>query len=185
MRFAGDKVGVEHFVGGQGTVAFLGVSTGVSAESSRQDPPRGAGVHRHAGDGPHPPSSRPRESASARTTWMWRRSLSSYFGAAVEQHHDGVDLYSRRTTGEPRRRLVTEACELLHRTGARSASSGWAGRWVLVPPLFRVLPRDHRDSDPAVHKQLHMQYTLRQLGDGERRSPPPSPWPAASPTTAT
>ena len=89
--------------------------------------------------------------------------------AALEQHHDGITSYSRRTTGESRRRLVTEACELLasprpqgrsrrdrprrsaaRRTTCRGCSTKITG---LTIPQYR--------------KRLRVHDALRRLNDGE------------------
>ena len=71
--------------------------------------------------------------------------------AALEQHHDGITSYSRRTTGESRRRLVTEACELLHLPD-RKVGLVEIARTIGCSPyhLSRVFHEDHRPDDPAI-----------------------------------
>ena len=88
--------------------------------------------------------------------------------AAVEQHHEGVNSYSRRTTGESRRRLVTEACELLHRPG-RKIGLVEIARTIGCSPyhLSRVFHEITGLTIPQYRKRLRIHDALRRLNDGE------------------
>src|SRR5687768_8691000 len=111
LRFAGDEVGVEHFVGGPGAVTFLGIDPGVCPgffDEVAEVPaftvtPEMALTHLRLVRG---------QRLGADDVTLEALAL-ELLSAAVEQHHHGVNSYSRRTTGDSRRRLVTEACELL------------------------------------------------------------------------
>ena len=116
LRFAGDEVGVEHFVGGPGAITFVGIDPSVCPgfEQVAQVPaftvtPAMALTHLRLVRG---------QRLGADDVALEALAL-DLLGAAVEQQHDGFNSYSRRTTGESRRRLVTEACELLHRPGRK------------------------------------------------------------------
>ena len=86
----------------------------------------------------------------------------------MEQHHEGVNSYSRRTTGESRRRLVTEACELLHRPG-RKIGLVEIARTIGCSPyhLSRVFHEITGLTIPQYRKRLRIHDALRRLNDGE------------------
>ncbi len=165
LRFAGDEVGVEHFVGGPGAITFVGIDPGVCPgfEQVAQVPaftvtPEMALTHLRLVRGQ-------RLGADDLTLEALALDL---LGAAVEQHHDGINSYSRRTTGESRRRLVTEACELLHRPG-RKVGLVEIARTIGCSPyhLSRVFHEITGMTIPQYRKRLRIHDALRRLNDGE------------------
>jgi AraC-like DNA-binding protein len=166
LRFAGDEVGVEHFVGGPGAVTFLGVDPDVCPglfEEVAQVPaftvtPEMALTHLRLVRG---------HRLGADDVTLEALAL-ELLAAAVEQHHEGVNSYSRRTTGESRRRLVTEACELLHRPG-RKIGLVEIARTIGCSPyhLSRVFHEITGLTIPQYRKRLRIHDALRRLNDGE------------------
>ena len=165
LRFAGDEVGVEHFVGGPGAITFVGIDPSVCPgfEQVTQVPaftvtPEMALTHLRLVRG---------QRLGADGIALEALAL-DLLGAAVEQHHDSVNSYSRRTTGESRRRLVTEACEFLHRPG-RKISLVEIARTIGCSPyhLSRVFHEITGLTIPQYRKRLRIHDALRRLNDGE------------------
>jgi AraC-like DNA-binding protein len=165
LRYAGDEVGVEHFVGGPGAITFVGVDPGVCPgfEQVAHVPaftvtPEMALTHLRLLRG---------QLLGADALALEGLAL-DLLRAAFEQHHDGFNSYSRRTTGESRRRLVTEACELLHRPG-RKIGLVEIARTIGCSPyhLSRVFHEITGLTIPQYRKRLRIHDALRRLNDGE------------------
>ena len=120
LRFAGDEVGVEHFVGGPGAVTFLGVDPAicpgfdeVAVVPAFTVTPEMALTHLRLVRG---------QRLGADDVTLEALAL-ELLGAAVEQHHEGVKptrgarLASRAAASSPRRASCSTG------PGARSASS--------------------------------------------------------------
>jgi AraC-like DNA-binding protein len=167
LRFAGDEVGVEHFVGGRGAVTFLGV-----------DPDVCPGFFDDVA--PVPAFTVTPEMALTHLRLVRAQRLGAddvileslaldLLGAAVEQHHEGVNSYSRRTTGDSRRRLVSQACELLHRPGPTIGLVNIAREIGCSPfHLSRVFHEITGLTIPQYRKRLRVHDALRRLNDGEQ-----------------
>jgi AraC-like DNA-binding protein len=166
LRFAGDEVGVEHFLGGPGEVTFLGV-----------DPDVCPGYFDDVATVPAFTVTPAMALANLRLLRGQRLGADQLtletlalelLTAAVEQHHHGVNAYSRRTTGESRRRLVTEACEQLHRPGRRIGLVEIA-RSIGCSPfhLSRVFHEITGLTIPQYRSRLRIYDALRRLNDGE------------------
>lgn len=166
LRFAGDEVGVEHFVGGPGAVTFIGIDPAicpgffdeVAPVPTFTVTPEMALTHLRLVRG---------QRLGADDVTLEALAL-DLLGAAVEQHHDGVNSYSRHTTGESRRHLVTEACELLHHPG-RKVGLVEISRTIGCSPyhLSRVFHEITGMTIPKYRKRLHIHDALRRLNDGE------------------
>jgi AraC-like DNA-binding protein len=166
LRFAGDEVGVEHFVAGRGAVTFVTVDPDVCPgyfDEVTEVPaftvtPEMALTHLRLVQG---------QRAGVDDLTLETLAL-DLLGAAVEQHHDGVHAYSRRSTGESRRRLVTQACELIHRPGRRIGLVEIA-RTVGCSPfhLSRVFHETTGLTIPQYRNRLRSYEALRRLNDGE------------------
>jgi AraC-like DNA-binding protein len=166
LRFAGDEVGVEHFVGGHGAVTFLGV-----------DPDVCPGFFDAVA--PVPAFTVTPEMALTHLRLVRAQRFDAddvvleslaleLLSAAVEQHHEGVNAYSRRTTGDSRRRLVSEACELLHRPGPKIGLVNIAREIGCSPyHLSRVFHEITGLTIPQYRKRLRVHDALRRLNDGE------------------
>jgi AraC-like DNA-binding protein len=166
LRFAGDEVGVEHFVGGRGAVTFIGVDPGVCPGFFDDVAPVPAFVMTPQMSLTHLRLLRAnRTGADDLTVESLALELLS---AAVEQHRDGVNSYSRRTTGESRRRLVTEACALIHRPG-RKIGLVEIARTIGCSPfhLSRVFHEVTGLTIPQYRKRLRVHDALRRLNEGE------------------
>jgi AraC-like DNA-binding protein len=166
LRFDGDEVGVEHFVAGSGEVTFLTVDPDICPgffDTVAPTPaftvtPEMALTHlrmiraeTHGADG------------------LTLEALAlDLLSAAVEQHHDGINAYSRRTTGDARRRLVTQACEMIHRPGKKHGLVEIA-RTIGCSPfhLSRVFHEITGLTIPQYRKRLRIHDALRRLHDGE------------------
>jgi AraC-like DNA-binding protein len=166
LRFAGDEVGVEHFVAGRGAITFVTVDPGLCPgffDEVTQVPaftvtPAMALDHLRLVRG---------QRLGADDLTLETLALDLIRGA-VEQHHDSVHSYSRRTTGESRRRLVTEACELIHRPG-RKIGLVEIARTVGCSPfhLSRVFHETTGLTIPQYRNRLRTYEALRRLNDGE------------------
>jgi AraC-like DNA-binding protein len=166
LRFAGDEVGVEHFLGGAGAVTFLGV-----------DPAICPGFFDEVAQVPAFTVTPAMALTHLRLLRAQRLGVDDValealaldlLGAAVEQHHDGVNSYSRRTTGEARRRLVTQTCELLHLPG-RKVGLVEIARTIGCSPfhLSRVFHEITGLTIPQYRKRLRIHEALRRLNEGE------------------
>jgi AraC-like DNA-binding protein len=166
LRFAGDEVGVEHFVGGQGAVTFLGVEPDVcpgffddvAAVPTFTVTPEMALTHLRL----------VRAQRLGADDVILESLALELLSAAVEQHHEGLNAYSRRTTGESRRRLVSQACELLHRPGQKIGLVNIAREIGCSPfHLSRVFHEITGLTIPQYRKRLRVHDALRRLNDGE------------------
>jgi AraC-like DNA-binding protein len=166
LRFAGDEVGVEHFVGGRGAVTFLGVDPGVCSgffDEVAEVPaftvsPEMALTHLRL----------VRAQRLGADDLVLESLALELLSAAVEQHHDGLNDYSRRTTGDSRRRLVSQACELLHRPGEKIGLVAIAREIGCSPfHLSRVFHEITGLTIPQYRKRLRIHDALRRLNDGE------------------
>jgi AraC-like DNA-binding protein len=166
LRFAGDEVGVEHFLGGAGAVTFLGV-----------DPAICPGFFDEVAQVPAFTVTPAMALTHLRLVRAQRLGVDDValealaldlLGAAIEQHHDGVNSYSRRTTGEARRRLVTHTCELLHLPG-RKIGLVEIARTIGCSPfhLSRVFHEITGLTIPQYRKRLRIHEALRRLNEGE------------------
>jgi AraC-like DNA-binding protein len=166
LRFAGDEVGVEHFVGGPGAVTFVGV-----------DPCVCPGLFDEVIEIPAfavTPEMALNHLRLLRASRLGADDLTleslalELVGAAVEQHREGVNAYSRRTTGEARRRLVSEACGLIHQPG-RKIGLVEIARTIGCSPfhLSRVFHEVTGLTIPQYRKQLRVHDALRRLNEGE------------------
>ena len=166
LRFAGDEVGVEHFTSGPGAVTFVTVEPDVVP-----------GVFERVVEVPTFTVTPAMALAHLRLRRAQRRGADDVIveslaldllGAAVEQHHEGVNSYSRRTTGDSRRRLVSEACEFLHRPG-RKVGLVEIARTIGCSPfhLSRVFHEITGLTIPQYRKRLHIHDALRRLELGE------------------
>ncbi|MDF2732266.1 MAG: hypothetical protein K0S92_897 [Desertimonas sp.] len=167
LRFSGDEVGVEHFVGGPGSVTFLGI-----------DPAICPGFFDEIATVPTFTVTSEmtlthlrlvRAQASGADDITLETLALNLLKAAVEQHHAGISSYSRRTTGESRRRLVAEACELLH-PPERKLGLVQIGRTIGCSPfhLSRVFHEISGMTIPQYRKRLRIHDALRRLNNGER-----------------
>jgi AraC-like DNA-binding protein len=165
LRFDGDEVGVEHFVAGPGAVTFVAAEPDVcpgldevAAVPAFTVTPAMALTHL-----------RLLRAQSAGVDDVILESLAlELLGAAMSQHRDGISSYSRRTTGDARRRLVAEACEYLHRPG-RKVGLVEIARTIGCSPyhLSRVFHQITGMTIPQYRKRLHVHDALRRLNDGE------------------
>jgi AraC-like DNA-binding protein len=166
LRFDGDEVGVEHFTGEPGTVTYVGA-----------EPAVGAGWFDNVADVPAFTVTPAMALTHLRLTRAQRLGADTLtleslaldlVGAAVSQHEHGIHSYSRRTTGESRRRLVTQACELLHVSDRRIGLVEIA-RTVGCSPfhLSRVFHEITGLTIPQYRKRLRIHDALRLLNDGE------------------
>ena len=149
LRFAGDEVGVEHFVGGQGA-GHLSRRRARRLSRLLRRRRRRADVHRHPGDGADASSSRPRPAPRC------RRRHPRVTGLRVAQRRG-------RATPRGRQRLLEandgRVAPSPREPGVRTAPSPRAedrprqhrprDRVLAVPPVTG-LPRDHRPDDPAI-----------------------------------
>ena len=166
LRFAGDEVGVEHFVPGPGAVTFIGVDPVICPglfEEVVEVPaftvtPTMALMHWRLVNG---------QRLGADDITLESLAL-ELVGAAVQQHHGNLHAYSRRTTGESRRRLVTEASELLHRPD-RKIGLVEIARTIGCSPfhLSRVFHEITGSTIPQYRNRLRTYEALRRLSDGE------------------
>jgi AraC-like DNA-binding protein len=166
LRFAGDEVGVEHFVAGPGAVTFVGVDPAIFPglfDEVVETPafmvtPTMALMHLRLVNGQ-------RLGADDLTLETLALGL---VGAAVEQHRRGIHAYSRRATGDSRRRLVTETCELLHAPD-RKIGLVEIARTIGCSPfhLSRVFHEITGLTIPQYRNRLHTYEALRRLNDGE------------------
>jgi len=165
LRFAGDEVGVEHFVGGPGAVTFVSVDPAIcpgfdeiATVPTFTVTPAMALTHLRLLRG---------QRLGADDVTLESLAL-DLLSAALEQHHDGITSYSRRTTGESRRRLVTEACELLHLPD-RKVGLVEIARTIGCSPyhLSRVFHEATGLTIPQYRKRLRVYDALRRLTDGE------------------
>ena len=149
LRFSGDEVGVEHFVGGPGSVTFLGI-----------DPAICPGFFDEIATVPTFTVTSEmtlthlrlvRAQASGADDITLETLALNLLKAAVEQHHAGISSYSRRTTGRvaatSRRRSVRAAAP--PGTQTRPRPDRPHDRMLAVPPLAGV-SRDHGDDHSAV-----------------------------------
>jgi AraC-like DNA-binding protein len=166
LRYAGDEVGVEHFVGGRGAVTFVTVDPGLCPGFFDEVTPSPAFTVTPAMALDHLRLVRGhRLGADDLTLETLALDL---IRAAIEQHNHGVQSYSRRTTGESRRRLVTEACELIHQPG-RKIGLVEIARTVGCSPfhLSRVFHETTGLTIPQYRNRLRTYEALRRLNDGE------------------
>ncbi len=167
LRFAGDEVGVEHFVGGHGAVTFVGVEPDVCPGFFDDVAPVPAFTVTPEMALTHLRLVRAQR-FDADDVILESLAL-ELLSAAVEQHHDGVNAYSRRTTGDSRRRLVSRGVRAAPSARpARSASSRSPATIGCSPyHLSRVFHEITGLTIPQYRKRLRIHDALRRLNDGE------------------
>jgi AraC-like DNA-binding protein len=167
LRFAGDEVGVQHFVGGAGGVTFVGLEPEVLP-----------GYFDRVADVPAFTVTPHMALTHLRLVRAQRAGVDDVVieslvldlvGAAVEQHQQGLNSYSRRTTGESRRQLVSQASELLHRMGSERLGLVAIAREIGCSPfhLSRVFHEITGVTIPQYRTRLRVHDALRRLNDGE------------------
>jgi AraC-like DNA-binding protein len=166
LRFDGDEVGVEHFVAGHGAVTFLGIDPDICPGFFDTVAPAPAFTVTPEMALTHLRLIRAQSNGADGLT-LEALAL-DLLSAAVEQHHDGINAYSRRTTGDARRRLVTQACEMIHLPGKKLGLVEIA-RTIGCSPfhLSRVFHEITGLTIPQYRKRLRIHDALRRLNDGE------------------
>lgn len=86
---------------------------------------------------------------------------------ATEQHIDNARTYSRRTTAEARRRLVSDACEVLHLSHQSISLVGLAEAVGCSPfHLSRVFREITGMTIPQYRRQLRVHEAVCQIAEG-------------------
>lgn len=164
LRFDGDEVDIDYFTGEPCAMTFVGVDPAVVGgwfDSPVNDPAftvtpqlelahlRLVNAQRGGAD-------------DLSLEWLTLAMLS----AAVAQHRARIREYSRRTTGQARRTLVAEACELLH--VEKRISLLELARTIGCSPfhLSRVFREITGMTIPQYRNRLRVHEALRMLDDG-------------------
>jgi len=165
LRFAGDEVSSEHFMPCRGATTHIAVDPGicggfdkVAAVPAFSVTPRMALTHvrllRAQDTGA--------DDATIETLAL------ELLSAAIEQHDDRAMSWSRRTTGDARRRLVAAACEVIHEQDGRMSLVDIAKQIGSSPfHLSRVFREITGVTIPQYRRRLRTHEAVRRISEGE------------------